>query len=598
MSASPSDLKEPPRPPIDTEIREAITNIDVAPRALKRSETVAVTLLSLVSNIVLPLVLLAAAGAVVVFLGKPEPPVKPPRDLTLAGRLEALPIVRTASLQTLAQTGGRLTLDVDGTVVPFQEAAVAAEVAGRVIFKDVICEAGQYVKKGQLLMRIDATDYRLEVDRLTRLQEQEYQSIREIEEEISGAQRLAELAEKDVEIQRAEVKRQTELPEGFASRGEVDRARRDLLAATQALLTQENQLQVLRQRRTRLQASERLAQTQLKLAETNLARTEIRAPIDGVIVSEQADLNTFVARGTQLVTIDDTTHAEVSCSLRSDQLYWVLNQESSTPRPLALGYDLPETEAIVQYELAGRPGVYYRWDAKLLSYNGIGLDSRTRTVPVRILVENPSVVLDRDDRPILDGSAPALMRGMYVTVKLLVKPTANLIVVPAEAMRPGSRLFKFEADSSVLDLSDEPADSASESTDDTKADPNGNLANVENSEQSSETSEDADPKPPEPKIDIDQWVAGRVIVRGGIQPIDALSIDQKEEMVIGDVGDADSSSARLGDTRKFWVCESIDGSVVAGDLVVTSPLGGVPDKGLPSRTESDDVTSNKSKDDA
>ncbi|MEM6689469.1 MAG: HlyD family efflux transporter periplasmic adaptor subunit [Planctomycetota bacterium] len=590
MAAPPSDLKEPPRPPIDTEIREAITNIDVSPRSERRADASVWRGFGLVSNILLPLAMLSAAGVAVFLFGKPEPPVKPPTDLTLAGRLAALPTVRTATIQTLVQTGGRLTLDVDGTVVPFQEAAVAAEVAGRVIYKDVVCEAGQYVKKGQLLMRIDATDYQLEVDRLTRLQEQEYQSIREIEEEITGAQRLAELAEKDVEIQRAEVRRQTELPEGFASRGEVDRARRDLLAATQALLTQENQLQVLRQRRARLQASERLAQTQLKLAETNLARTEIRAPIDGVIVSEQADLNTFVARGTSLVTIDDTTHAEVACSLRSDQLYWVLNQENATSQPLSLGYELPETPAIIQYELAGRPGVFYRWDAKLLSYNGIGLDSQTRTVPVRILVENPSVVLDRDDRPIIDGSAPALMRGMYVTVKLLVKPTADLIVVPAEAMRPGNRLFKFEADASVLEVVNEGSDeSPSDASEDVGAEP---------SEEATTSEAEANAQPSAPVIDVGKWQAGRVVVRGGIQPIDALTIDRKEQLMVGEVSDADSSSVRLGDSRKFWVCESIDGSVAASDLVVTSPLGGVPDSGLPSRTAVEDQPEETPKDEA
>ncbi len=87
-----------------------------------------------------------------------------------------MPPVRVESLRSLESTGEQLHLEVDGTVVPFREARVAAEVAGRVIYKADECEAGSYVRKDQLLMRIDPTDYQLEVQRLTRLQEQEYEA--------------------------------------------------------------------------------------------------------------------------------------------------------------------------------------------------------------------------------------------------------------------------------------------------------------------------------------------------------------------------------------------------------------------------------------
>ena len=86
-------------------------------------------------------------------------------------------------------------MDVDGTVVPFREAQVAAEIAGRIIEKSVKCEAGQYVQTGDLLMKIDSTDYELEVERLTRMKEQEYQALKELDQEIINTRRLQKIAE-------------------------------------------------------------------------------------------------------------------------------------------------------------------------------------------------------------------------------------------------------------------------------------------------------------------------------------------------------------------------------------------------------------------
>ena len=197
-------------------------------------------------------------------------------------------------------------------------------------------------------------------------------------------------------MQQKELDRQKSLPAGFASHAEIDQASRALLAATQQLVSVENQLDLLRKRRVRLEASERLAATQLKAAEVNLQRTEIRAPIDGVIVNEDADLNTFVARGSMLVTIEDTSKVEVSTNLRMDQLHWVLDQKGEPVDLSARGYDLPETPAIIEYQLSGREGIVYRWQGRLLRYDGIGLDPVTRTVPVRVVVDNPMEYVDED----------------------------------------------------------------------------------------------------------------------------------------------------------------------------------------------------------
>ena len=511
-------------------------------------------------NLLIPVLLLVAGGLVIYQLGSVSPSKRPDEDHTRIGRLKSLPPVRVVELQSLEATGQSLRLRVDGTVVPYRESLVAAEVAGRVVFKSAECEAGSYVTQGQLLMRIDPTDQELEVERLTRMREQEYQALNEVDQEMVNAKRLIEVATQDMALQQREVDRQQAMPKGFASRAEIDQANRALLAAKQQQVNSQNQLDLLRKRRVRLEASERLAATQLKVAELNLKRTEIRAPIDGVIVNEDADMNSFVSRGTLLVTIEDTSKVEVATNLRMDQLYWVLNQDESvrdpSVDPSVRGYNLPETPAVIEYELSGREGAVYRWQGRLLSYNGIGVDAVTRTVPVRVVVDDPTQYIDQDGKAKEMTGGTALVRGMFVGVKLLIKPKANLVAIPARALQPGNRVFQFIQDESVLDPADTPE-------------------NEPNTAQNEALAETAPPVDQRATFDPNHWTPGRVVERRSIHPVDTLSI---------------ANSDRSESADRVWICEVRDQALQDGSFVVVSPIGNIDEDGLAARAEREQPT--------
>ena len=514
---------------------------------------------SLMVNLVIPIALLCGAGLVVFLLGTVEPEKLPDLDNSRTGRLRSLPPVRVATIQSLESTGEQLRLEVDGTVVPYQEARVAAEVAGRVVFKSDTCEAGSIVKKGDLLMRIDATDYQLEVQRLARLKQQEYESLGEVDQEIVNTNRLIEVGKEDVALQQKEVERLESLPKDFASRAEIDRAKRALLASRQQLVSTQNQLDLLQKRRTKLESSEQLAATQLRAAEVNLARTEIVAPIDGVIVSEQADLNSFVARGSVLITIEDTSKVEVRSNLRMDQLHWVLNQ-GGVSETLS-NYDLPDTPANILFDISGRDGVTYRWRGRLLSYDGIGVDTATRTVPVRVIVDDPSTYIDEDgsERPV--GGASSLVRGMFVRVQLLLKPQRGLVVIPARALRPGNRVFEFLPDESVLELKKAVATDKEDAA-------TRDLSGTEGSDD--EGAEE------ESNFDPNQWQPGRLVLRSSIRPVDSLSIEDPGDL-LKDLGNSSD--------RKHWVCEVEAQQLAGGSLVVVSPIGNVDRDPFPVRAD-------------
>ncbi|MEM9643533.1 MAG: HlyD family efflux transporter periplasmic adaptor subunit, partial [Planctomycetota bacterium] len=493
---------------------------------------------------------------------------------------------------SLSALGAKLELSVDGEVVPYREAVIATEVAGKVIFKSDDCEAGTFVQKGAVLMRIDPTDYELEVERLTRAKEQTYQSIRESDQERVNTQRLIKMAKDDIAIQERELKRQKSLPKGFSSQGDVDRAQRAVLQASQQLLAYENTLDLLERKRASLMAAEQLAETQLRVANVNQERCVITAPIDGVIVREDAELNTFVNRGSPIVTMEDTSKVEVASSLRMDQIYWIASQtggvDSDLPDP-GSSYKLPETPARIEFELAGRNGLTYRWDGRLVGFDGIGMDASTRTAPVRILVDNPREYLDQDGRPHETKGPTALVRGMFVKVVLEITPRVPLLAIPEKAIKAGNRIWHFIPDDSVLeaDATDGAGPAQSDSAQSDPADGATELTAAENEA-------DAEAKDPEATVDdslaVDDqadsfdheaWLAGRVKVVNQIVPIDELSARVSSELTQASP-DGSLLKNERGDSI-WWICELPSGSLKDGAFVVLSPLGSIPDGGLAAR---------------
>ena len=532
-----------------------------------KKSTIANLSQKLLFDVLIPTALLVGGIAILLLLGTAQTEKKVGIGTDYSSRMEALSEVRVERLHTLASLGEQLELVVDGSVVPFREARVATEVAGEITKKSEHCEAGAYVEAGDFLMQIDSTDYDLEVQRFEEVQKQEYQALREIDQEKINTGRSIDIARQDLALQQKEVDRQNQLRNGFTSPAERDKAQRALLAATQQLVTLENQLSLLDERRLKLQASERLATTQLLKARKDVSRTTISAPISGVIVNENVDLHSFVTRGTTLVTIDDTSKAEVATSLRMDQLYWILNQDIESTDTVQVdgdkpdsksksrGYKLPETRAIIEYELSGREGVKYYWNAKLLSYDGIGLNSNTRTVPVRVVVDHPDEHVDADGNPRAVNGATALVRGMYVRVKLLINPKPEWIVIPAKGLQVDNRILQFIPDPSVLAKN---ADNRKVDTTDS-AEPQESIVREEPANEQTN------------KFTPAEWVAGKVVIARGINPIAPLTGSAR----IAKPGDGSSDASVNRSGQRLWVCEIDDKSeplLRASPFVVVSPF--------------------------
>ena len=589
--------------------QEPLTSPAPPPKRAKTDPSSNTMMRSILYNIVIPIAILSIGAGVVVALGSISPTAREEDDQSPAGRMGRLPAAEVSKVLSLADIGKPLELRVDGVVVPYREIELAAEVAGRIVKKSPSCEAGNYVSKGDFLFEIDDTDYVQEVERLTKMREQDYAALKEVDQEVANTRRVLDLADKDVTIQEGEVKRLESMPAGFASQVELDQAKKALLASMQNRLSYENQLTLLAARRNKLEAAERLATTQLRSSEINLERTKVYSPVDGVVVRENVELNSFIQRGSSMVTLEDVSKAEVAVNLRMDQLQWVLDQRrEGEPTEIKLsdinlespktdspdstraslsqpGYSLPRTPAIIEYTIAGRNDMTFQWSGNLVRYSGIGLDARSRTVPVVVVVDQPRQFTGRrsgeSDEPAKASPSP-LVRGMFVSVRLQIQPTTPLLAIPSVAIQPGGRVWQFSPDDAVLLSSGPKVDATTPAKEPVAAPVKSSKASTD--EQASKSAPDEGTKTAsgatEPKFNAADWQAGRVVVRRGVVPVDSLWLpaDEGQEM-------AGSNGKK---ERRYWICEIKDSPMSGGDWVVISPLGEFEEE-LPARVLKDNL---------
>src|SRR6516162_9869607 len=183
-------------------------------------------------------------------------------------RLRFIPVVITLAMVTSAAVLGRAMWDVymeapwtrDGTVRVYV-ATVAPEVAGRIV--ELRVADNQFVHKGDLLMVIDPTDYRIAVS-------------------------LAEAA-----VQRTQANAQNTARE----------ARRRQELSTLAVTVE--QQQTFATNAVAAQAQYQQALASLNQARVNLERTQIRSPVNGWVTNLLAQLGDYANVGQNKISVVD-----------------------------------------------------------------------------------------------------------------------------------------------------------------------------------------------------------------------------------------------------------------------------------------------------
>lgn len=225
------------------------------------------------------------------------------------------------------QRGTTLRTDhasVSATIVP-----VSANVPGSI--EEVFVGNNVFVEAGELLFRIDPEPYELRV-------EQARAMLRTAEAELDTGGRLLATQQTNAEIANRQIDRarnhvdltrqtlerlQNLLPRGMVTAQQVDIARtshEDALISLDESLSQQLAAQTMIGTLDAPQAQVDLARTSLALAERELRRTEVRAPISGLITGLDLGVGTYVVTGVSLFSLIDSEDWKVTAMFRETEL--------------------------------------------------------------------------------------------------------------------------------------------------------------------------------------------------------------------------------------------------------------------------------------
>jgi HlyD family secretion protein len=312
--------------------------------------------------------------------------------------------VRTAVVE---QTAIRSVISTNGKIEPvdnFEAHAPAAASVQRVLVKE-----GDFVKKGRLLLVLDDADARAQAARAQTLMKAAQADLSAVErggnqEEVLtlDAQLVKARTDRDSAERSLDALKRLE-QQGAASAGEVREAENGL-ARADAQLTLLQQKQTKRYSKpevARVEAQRAEAQATYDAAEDVVAKSNVRAPFDGIVYSLPAKKGGFVAAGEILLQVADLRTVRVRAFV-----------------------DEPDVARLAQ----GSP-IEISWDA----IPGRVWQARVTDIPSTVKLRGARNV--GETTCIVENKDLKLLPNVNVGVTIVTAAHDSVLVVPREAVR-------------------------------------------------------------------------------------------------------------------------------------------------------------------
>ncbi len=328
----------------------------------------------ILTRLLLPVLILlgAAGGARALFLVAPTAKRdKPPPRVALVETIE----VESARVPAKLQATGIVEAALEVVVVP--------EVTGRVIWLNESFEPGGRFKKGETLLRLEASEYGL-------LVKQEKTRVNRAELDLKIERGRQRIAEKEWAL----------IGPGADEQEKELGLRKPHLASSKSELLG--------------------ARAGLNRAKLSLGRTVLRAPFNATVVEEAVDVGQVVGPSSRLATLIGTDRFWVKVAVSPSRL-----AELSIPEVNAK----QGSRAIVLQETGQAGG--FEYEGRILRLVS-RLDPQTRTAQLLVGIDNPLAVRD--------GGVP-LLPGSFVNVELIGNEISDVFMIPRDALEDGERVW-------------------------------------------------------------------------------------------------------------------------------------------------------------
>ncbi|PSV92280.1 efflux RND transporter periplasmic adaptor subunit [Photobacterium leiognathi] len=330
----------------------------------------------------LPLVIIAIFIALSVLLLNNK---KRPEQQKAQVRTPVLEVIR------IEKQDVQLSVDSYGVVEPKYKAEVVSEVIGSVNYISPDFAVGKFVSKGDLLARLDDSDYH------------------------------ADLAQAEASLAQAQAKLKEEIARGKVAKKTL----RDVSP------NKKTALGLREPQRKQEEANVKFAKAGVERAKRNLAKTEIRAPFDALVKMKNINMGSYLTQGKLIGELYGTETAEIRLPITPNSFsYLDLNRLDSRKLNIEAQY------GDIQIN---------HWAAKLVRNEGI-IDKDNRMIYLIAEVDDPYNLKSPLDKPSIKSitslstsspslTLPVLQFGTFVTTTIQGKKVKDVIKLPRHVVR-------------------------------------------------------------------------------------------------------------------------------------------------------------------
>jgi membrane fusion protein, multidrug efflux system len=232
---------------------------------------------------------------------------------------QTLPIVSGLKIEAVQLSVVDDYYEAVGTVRAKNSSVVAAKIMGNIVAIHV--GEGDIVRAGQVLVEIENRDAGIQLQKTRAGVRESQDSLEEVERNIRVAESARAGAQANEKLANATFNRYEMLFERRSvSPQEFDEVRARYEVAKAESQRAERILQVAKARRNQVQARIDQAKADVATAQVYAGYSRITAPIDGVVVSKQADAGSMAMPGTPLLTIENSSRYQLEAAVVESQI--------------------------------------------------------------------------------------------------------------------------------------------------------------------------------------------------------------------------------------------------------------------------------------
>jgi len=304
-----------------------------------------------------------------------------------------------------------------------------SEVSGKIVAMNENLKKGDFLKKGEVLFKIDTTSYGLAETRgLAELMNVDAK-LKELEQSGKNTQRLLAIEKKSLASAGQELERKRGLiVNGYISSSDFEKEERNFLAHQTTVNNLQNMLDLIPSQKKALLAQKKSGESTVSERRLDVARTEIRAPFNCRLSAVNIELYQFAAAGTVLVEAESIDRMEIPVPLTPESFMTLL--------PRSYGERIgqaPDMETIrkaigisarVRLPMDGMLPVEWEGTFSRISES---MDLKTGALTIYITVDDPY-------ENAIPGKRPPLLTNMYVEVELKGRSLQERFVIPRSAV--------------------------------------------------------------------------------------------------------------------------------------------------------------------